>query len=222
MNDNPVIVNRGQESVLATNKVLRNTYMLLATTLIFSGLMAGISMLMRVPHAMSLVSTVGAFLLIWLVLPRVANSGAGIGVVFAVTGLLGFGLGPILNHYMAIGNGSQIITLAFGGTGLIFIGLSAYVLTTKKDFSFMGGFLIAGFLVVILAAVANIFLAIQPLALTISAAVILIMSGFILFDTSRIIHGGETNYIMATIGLFLSLYNIFVSLLHILGVASND
>jgi len=222
MNQNPVIVDRRQESALATNKVLRNTYMLLSLTLIFSGLTAGFSMLMQLPPMTSLISLGGAFLLIWLVLPKVANSAAGIGVVFAVTGLLGLGLGPTLNYYTAIANGSQIITLAFGGTGVIFIGLSAYVLTTKKDFSFMGGFLVAGFLVVILAIIANIFLAIPALSLTISAAVILIMSGFILFDTSRIINGGETNYIMATIGLYLSLYNIFVSLLHILGIFGGD
>jgi modulator of FtsH protease len=222
MNQNPVIVDRRQESALATNKVLRNTYMLLSLTLIFSGLTAGFSMLMQLPPMTSLISLGGAFLLIWLVLPKVANSAAGIGVVFAVTGLLGLGLGPTLNYYTAIANGSQIITLAFGGTGVIFIGLSAYVLTTKKDFSFMGGFLVAGFLVVILASLANIFLTIPALSLTISAAVILIMSGFILFDTSRIINGGETNYIMATIGLYLSLYNIFVSLLHILGIFGGD
>lgn len=222
MNQNPVIVDRRQESALATNKVLRNTYMLLSLTLIFSGLTAGFSMLMQLPPMTSLISLGGAFLLIWLVLPKVANSAAGIGVVFAVTGLLGLGLGPTLNYYTAIANGSQIITLAFGGTGVIFIGLSAYVLTTKKDFSFMGGFLVAGFLVVILASLANIFLTIPALSLTISAAVILIMSGFILFDTSRIINGGETNYIMATIGLYLSLYNIFVSLLHILGIFGSD
>jgi len=217
MNENPVIVDRGQTSVLATNKVLRNTYMLLAMTLIFSGLTAGLSMFLQVPPMTHLLSTGGAFLLIWLVLPRVARSGAGIPVIFAITGLLGFGLGPVLNYYTAIANGSQIVTLAFAGTGVIFIGLSAYVLTTRKDFSFMGGFLVAGFLVVLLAALANIFLTIPALSLTISAAVILIMSGFILFDTSRIIHGGETNYILATIGLYLSLYNIFISLLQILG-----
>lgn len=222
MNQNPVIVDRGQASALATNKVLRNTYMLLSLTLIFSGLTAGFSMLMQMPPMTSLISLGGAFLLIWMVLPRVANSAAGIAVVFAITGLLGFGLGPTLNYYTAIANGSQIITLAFGGTGVIFIGLSAYVLTTKKDFSFMGGFLVAGFLVVILASLANIFLTIPALSLTISSAVILIMSGFILFDTSRIINGGETNYIMATIGLYLSLYNIFVSLLHILGIFGGD
>ena len=223
MIENPVIVDRRQESALATNKVLRNTYMLLSMTLLFSGLTAGISMAMQLPLGVYLGSVISAFLLIWLVLPRVAKSGAGIVAVFAITGLLGVGLGPLLNYYTALANGSQIITLALGGTGVIFVGLSAYVLTTKKDFSFMGGFLMAGFLVILVAAIANIFFQIPALSLTISSAIILIMSGFILYDTSRIIHGGETNYIMATVGLYLSLYNIFVSLLHILGIfGGND
>jgi len=222
MIENPVIVDRGQASALATNKVLRNTYMLLSMTLLFSGLTAGISMAMQLPIAMYFGSVIGAFLLIWLVLPRVANSGAGIAIVFVITGLLGVGLGPLLNYYTALANGSQVITLALGGTGVIFVGLSAYVLTTKKDFSFMGGFLMAGFLVILVAAIANIFFQIPALSLTISSAIILIMSGFILYDTSRIINGGETNYIMATIGLYLSLYNIFVSLLQILGIFGGD
>ncbi len=222
MIENPVIVDRGQSSALATNKVLRNTYMLLSMTLLFSGLTAGLSMAMQLPFAVYFGSVIGAFALIWLVLPRVANSGAGIAVVFVITGLLGLGLGPLLNYYTALANGSQVITLALGGTGVIFVGLSAYVLTTKKDFSFMGGFLMAGFLVILVAAIANIFFQIPALSLTISSAIILIMSGFILYDTSRIIHGGETNYIMATIGLYLSLYNIFVSLLQILGIFGGD
>ncbi len=222
MNQNPVIVDRGQASVLATNKVLRNTYMLLSMTLLFSGLTAGLSMAMQLPFAMYFGSVIGAFALIWLVLPRVAKSGAGIAVVFAITGLLGVGLGPLLNYYTALANGSQIIGLALGGTGVIFVGLSAYVLTTKKDFSFMGGFLFAGFLVILVAAIANIFFQIPALSLTISSAIILIMSGFILYDTSRIINGGETNYILATIGIYLALYNIFVSLLQILGIFGGD
>ncbi len=204
------------------NKVLRNTYKLLAMTLLFSGAMAAVSMAIALPPITSLIATIGALVLVWFVLPKTANSSAGIFVVFGFTGLLGLGLGPMLTQYMAIPNGSQIIMTAMGGTGAIFLGLSGYALMTKKDFSFLGGMLFAGVIVVLIAALANIFLAIPALSLAISGVVILIMSGFILFDTSRIINGGETNYIMATAGLYLSIYNIFVSLLHILGVFSND
>ncbi len=204
------------------NKVLRNTYKLLAMTLFFSGAMAAVSMAIALPPITSIIATIGALVLVWFVLPKTANSSAGIFVVFGFTGLLGLGLGPMLTQYMAIPNGSQIIMTAMGGTGAIFLGLSGYALMTKKDFSFLGGMLFAGVIVILIAALANIFLQIPALSLAISGVVILIMSGFILFDTSRIVNGGETNYIMATAGLYLSIYNIFVSLLHILGVFSND
>ena len=222
MYENQSVVQRSAESALATNKVLRNTYALLSMTLIFSAVMAAVGMAMNLGPGMSLGASIGAIALVWFVLPRTANSSAGIFVVFAFTGLLGLGLGPVLNQYLALSNGGQIIMTAAGGTGVIFLGLSAYALTTRRDFSFLGGMLMAGFIVVLLAAVANIFFAIPALSLAISAAVILIMSGFILYDTSRIINGGETNYIMATAGLYLNIYNIFVSLLHILGVLSGD
>ncbi|HEY9051275.1 MAG TPA: Bax inhibitor-1/YccA family protein [Gammaproteobacteria bacterium] len=222
MNEQNFSISRSQEAVLETNKVLKNTYALLSLTLLFSALMAGVSMAMEVPPAVPLFTMIGAFLLLWLVLPKTANSAAGIGVVFAITGLLGFGLGPMLNAYLSLANGSQIITTALGGTGVIFLGLSGYALTTRRDFSFLGGMLFVGLIVVLLAAIANIFLAIPAMSLTISAVVILIMSGLILFDTSRIIHGGETNYIMATVALYLDIYNIFVHLLHILGAVSGD
>jgi modulator of FtsH protease len=184
--------------------------------------MAGISMAMHVGYMANLIAFGGSIVLLWFVLPRTANSAAGIAVVFGITGLLGFGLGPILNVYMAMSNGGQIIMTALGGTGVIFLALSAYALTTKRDFSFLGGMLMVGFIVVLLAAVANIFMNIPALSLTISAVVILLMSGFILFDTSRIINGGETNYILATVSLYLSLYNIFVHLLHLLGALGGD
>ena len=209
-------------SALSINKVLRNTYMLLSITLIFSGLTAALSMVMQVSHGVSLACSFGALALIWFVLPRTAQSAAGIGVVFAITGLLGFGLGPVLNHYLSLSNGSELVATSLGGTGIIFLALSGYVLTTRRDFSFMGGFLIVGLIIAILAAVANIFLAIPALSLAISAAIILVMSGFILFETSQIVHGGETNYVMATVSLYLSLYNIFVSLLHILGIFGDE
>ncbi len=211
-----------QTAVLETNKVLKNTYALLSITLLFSAFTAFISMKMEMPGFMSLVATFGAMGLIWLVLPRTANSAAGIGVVFAITGLLGLGLGPILNNYLEMSNGPQLIMTSLGGTGVIFLALSGYALTTRRDFSFMGGMLVVGMVLVLIASLANIFMEIQALSLAISAIVILIMSGFILYDTSRIINGGETNYIMATVGLYLSLYNIFVHLLILLGVLSDD
>lgn len=219
---NPAVASHGAASVLETNKVLRNTYMLLAMTLIFSGFTAAISMAVNPPPMTSLITLGISFVLMWFVLPKAANSSAGIGVVFLITGLLGFGLGPTLNYYMSMASGANIVMLSLAGTGTIFLALSGYVLTTKKDFSFLGGFLVAGFFVVLLAAIANIFLGIAGLSLAISAVVIMIMSGFILYDTSRIVRGGETNYIMATMGLYLSLYNIFVSLLQLLGALGGD
>ncbi len=211
-----------QERATSVNKVLKNTYLLLSGTLIFSALMAFVSISLNVPPIAYIISVIGAMVLGMFVLPRTANSGAGIGVIFGITGLLGFGLGPILSMYLALPNGPQIIGTAFGGTGIIFLGLSGYALTSKRDFSFMGGFLFAGMMVLVLAMIANIFLQMPALSLAISAGVILVMSGFILFDTARIVRGGETNYIMATYGLFLSLFNIFISLLQILGIMGGD
>jgi len=216
------IFNNTAVSSATRNKVLRDTYKLLSMTLLFSALMAGVSMAIALPPMMSMIASFGAIALVWFVLPRTANSSAGIFVVFGFTGLLGLGLGPMLHMYLSMPGGSQVIMTAMGGTGVIFLGLSAYALTTKKDFSFLGGMLFAGIIVVLIAALANIFLAMPGLQLAISGAVILIMSGFILFDTSRIVNGGETNYIMATASLYLNIYNIFVSLLQILGVFSND
>ncbi|NKC13078.1 MAG: BAX inhibitor (BI)-1/YccA family protein [Gammaproteobacteria bacterium] len=213
---------RSVESVLATNRVLRNTYMLLSMTLVFSALMASVSVFAGVSHGASLICFIASFVMLWFVLPRTANSAAGLPVVFGITGLLGFSLGPLLTAYLSLPNGPQLIATAMGGTGAIFLALSGYVLMTRKDFSFLGGFLFVGLIVALLAIIANIFFAIPALSLTISAAIIFIMSGFILFDTSRIIHGGETNYIMATVQLYLNIFNIFVHLLHILGVMGSD
>ena len=207
---------------LAQNKVLRQTYTLLSMTLLFSAAMAGVAMAIGVPPIMSIVSTIGAFVLFMFVLPRYAESGAGVALVFAGTGLLGFGLGPILTFYLGLPNGPSIIATAMGGTAVIFLGLSAYVLTTKKDFSFMGGFLLVGIMVVLGAIIMNIFVQMPALQITISAAIVLLMSGFILFDTSRIINGGETNYIMATVSLFISIFNLFTSLLQLLGIMGGD
>jgi modulator of FtsH protease len=165
----------------------------------------------------------GALALVWFVLPRTANSSAGIAVVFAFTGLLGLSLGPTLLYYLQFSNGGQIVTQALGGTAVVFFALSGYVLTTKKDFSFMRGMLVAGLVVVIVAMVGGIVASmfgveITAFSLALSAAIVLLMSGFILYDTSRIVNGGETNYIMATTGLYLNIYNLFLALLHLLGV----
>lgn len=224
MNQNyPTIGPRSRtRSGIEVNKVLRNTYMLLSLTLLFSGFTAALSMAMNMPPMTYLISVIGGMVIAMFVLPRFAHSTAGIGIVFLVTGLLGFGLGPILSMYASLPNGGNIIMLSLGGTGVIFMGLSAYVLATRKDFSFLGGFLMVGFLLVLVAAVANIFLAIPAMSLMISAVVIMLMSGFILHDTSRIIHGGETNYILATIGLYMTIFNIFISLLQILGIMGGD
>jgi len=222
MNQNFSTVAQRSTSAVATNKVLRNTYMLLSITLLFSGLTAALSVLLNMPPMTYLISVIGGMVIAMFVLPRFADSTAGIGIVFLITGLLGFGLGPVLTMYASLPNGGNIITLSLGGTGVIFMGLSAYALATKKDFSFLGGFLMVGFLLVLLAAVANIFLQIPAMSLMISAVVIMIMSGFILYDTSRIIHGGETNYVLATIGLYMTIFNIFISLLQILGIMGND
>ena len=182
--------------------------------------MAYVGVVTQVSFGGALIANIVAIALLWFVLPRTANSGAGIAVVFAFTGLLGFGLGPILSYYLAV-NPSVVMT-AMGGTGVIFLGLSGYALTTRKDFSFMGAFLMVGFLVVLGAALLNIFLEMPALFLAVNAGVVLIMSGFILYQTSSIIHGGERNYIMATAGIFLSILNLFTALLHLLGAFSGN
>lgn len=216
-----VVAHSGVE-VVSSNKVLKNTYLLLSATLGFSAVMAVVSMVIGVPPIMYIVSVIGALVMGIFVLPKTANSSKGIGVIFAITGLLGFGLGSILSMYLALPNGPQVIATAFAGTGIIFLGLSGYALTSKRDFSFMGGFIFAGLMVVVLAMIANLFLQMPALSLAVSAGMILLMSAFILFDTSRIVRGGETNYIMATYGLYLSIFNIFISLLQILGIMGGD
>ena len=222
MNTNYTAVSRPSLSALEANKVLKNTYLLLSATLAFSAVMAVVSMAINVPPMAYIISLIASMVLGIFVLPKAANSSAGIGVIFLITGLLGFGLGSILSIYMAMSNGPQVVATALGGTGIIFLGLSGYALTSKKDFSFLGGFLFAGMMVVLLAIIASLFIQMPALSLTISAAVIMLMSGFILFDTSRIINGGETNYIMATYGIFLSIFNIFISQFNILGIMGDD
>ena len=211
----------GMENVLSTNKVLKNTYMLLGMTLLFSALTAGISMAVGLSHGVGLVLSLVGFGLLFVV-NKTADSSKGLIAIFAFTGVMGAAIGPMLSYYLNMPGGPALVMQALGGTALVFFGLSAYALTTRKDFSYMGGFLMVGLLVAVVAMIANIFLNIPALSLTISAAVVMIMSGLILFDTSRIINGGETNYIRATVGLYLSIYNLFIHLLHLLTALSGD
>ena len=213
-------VTRSSEAILQTNKVIRNTYILLSMTLVFSAFAAFLGVVSGVGFGAALVANIAAIGILWFVLPRTANSAAGIPTIFAFTGLLGFGLGPLLSHYLAVN--PTIVTTALGGTGVIFLGLSGYALTTRKDFSFLGGFVMVGMLVVLGAAILNIFMGVPAVGLAISAAIIMIMSAFILWETSSLINGGETNYIMATAGLFLSILNIFTALMHLLGAFGDD
>ncbi len=204
------------------NKVLRNTYLLLSLTLLFSALTAGTAMVMNFPPMGMIITLVGYFGLLFLT-SKFRNSVLGLVFVFALTGFMGLTLGPILNLYLtAFSNGGQIVMTALGGTGLIFVGLSGYVLVTRKDFSFIGGMLIAGILVAFLAGIGAAIFALPGLSLAVSAMFILLMSGLILFETSNIIHGGETNYITATVTLYVSIYNLFLSLLSILGIFGGD
>uniref|UniRef100_A0ABX1N735 BAX inhibitor (BI)-1/YccA family protein n=1 Tax=Aromatoleum buckelii TaxID=200254 RepID=A0ABX1N735_9RHOO len=212
---------RSEASVLSTNRVIRNTYLLLSLTLAFSALTAGASLALGLPHPGIIITLVGYFGLLFLT-TKFRDSGLGILFVFALTGFMGYTLGPILSHYLAMPNGGQVVMQAMGGTAAIFLGLSAYALTSRKDFSFMGGFLVVGILVAFLAGLGAIFFEMPGLSLAVSAMFVLLMSGLILYETSNIIHGGETNYVMATVTLYVSIYNLFTSLLHILGVMNND
>lgn len=215
------IAHQGQQSTISTNKVLRNTYSLLSMTLMFSALTAGVSMTLNLPHPGIILTLAGYFGLLFLT-AKYRDSGLGLAFVFALTGFMGYTLGPILNAYMGLANGSQIVSTAMAGTGVIFLGLSGYVLTSRKDFSFMGGFLVTGILVAFLAGMGALIFEVPGLSLAVSAMFILLMSGLILYETSNIIHGGETNYIMATVSLYVSIFNLFTSLLHLLGFMSGD
>ena len=204
-------------SIASTNKVLSNTYWLLGLTLAFSAFTAMVSVMMNLPQSMAFILMLVGFGLLFVV-HKMADSAKGLPAIFAFTGVMGASLGPMLSFYLAMENGPSMVLQALGGTALIFFSLSAYALSSKKDFSYLGGFLMTGLIVAVVAMIANIFLAIPLLSITISAVVVMIMSGLILFDTSRIIQGGETNYIRATVGLNLRIFNIFVHLLHLLAV----
>ncbi|MCE0488562.1 FtsH protease modulator YccA [Pantoea sp. Mb-10] len=209
-----------QQSLISTHKVLRNTYFLLGLTLAFSAVTATLSTVFALPSPGFILMLVGFYGLMFLTY-RLANSPAGILAAFAFTGFLGYCLGPILNSFLTAGMG-DVIAMALGGTALVFFCCSAYVLTTRRDMSFLGGMMMAGFVVLLVAVIANIFLQLPALHLAISALFILFSAGAILWETSNIIHGGETNYIRATVSLYVSLYNIFVSLLSLLGFANKE
>jgi len=209
---------------LAANsqRVLRNTYALLALTLAFSAAVAGTAMALKLPHPGLILTLVGFFGLSFLI-NKTANSGWGVLSVFALTGFMGYTLGPILSSVLSLPNGSAIVTNAMGTTAVAFLGLSAIALTTKRDFSFMGKFLFVGILVAFVLGLGAFFFEMPALSLAVSGMFVLLMSGMILYETSRIVNGGETNYVLATTSLFVSIYNLFVSLLSLFGMGgSND
>ncbi|GAB1266293.1 Bax inhibitor-1/YccA family protein [Aurantivibrio infirmus] len=204
---------------LEISKVLRNTYILLSATFAFSALTAWISAVIGAPF-MGLWMLLPYFICLWMV-EKTKNSVMGIFWVFALTGWLGFTIGPVLS-LVAASAGMQPILMALGGTAVIFFGLSGYVLVSRKDLSFMGGFLMTGLLVAFVAGIANVFFQVQGLSLAVSSMFLLLSSGVIAWYTSKIIHGGETNYITATVMLFVALYNVFTSLLHLILSFTND
>lgn len=220
---NVLVLNRGNASdgLLSTHRVLRNTYALLGLTLLFSAGVAGTAIALNLP-APGLIVTLAGFFGLFFLTARLAQSGWGLASVFALTGFMGYTLGPLVGRYLALAHGGQIVAMALGSTAIVFLALSAWVLSSRRDFRFMGGFLFAGMVIAFLAGLAAIFLQIPALALTVSAAVALLMAGMILYETSNIVHGGETNYIMATVSLYLSIYNLFTSLLALFGFASSN
>lgn len=209
-----------QESALQTNKVLRNTYFLLSMTLLWSALVAAVSMALNLPRPGIIIMLVGFYGLLYLT-EKNRNNSMGLLFTFLFTGFLGYTIGPILNMYIGAGMGDVILT-ALGGTALSFMAASAYALTTKRDLSFLNGVLMAGFVVLLIGMVANIFLQMPLLHLAMSGMFILFSTGAILLTTQSIIRGGETSYISATITLYVSIYNIFISLLSILGIMRDD
>jgi modulator of FtsH protease len=211
----------GSESLLASNRVIRNTYMLLSLTLLFAAGAAGASVALKLPHPGILITLVGYFGLLFAI-HKMQNSGWAVGLVFALTGFMGYTLGPVLAKTLALPGGAQVVMLALGATGATFLALSAFVLKTRRDFGFMGGFLFAGMVIALLAGLGAIFLEIPALGLAVSAMVALLSAGLILFETSRIVSGGETNYMMATVGLYVSVFNLFSSLLGLFGIGLGD
>ena len=211
----------GRPSTSTANKLIRNTYTLLAMTLLFSAATAGASIALNLPYPGVIITLVGYFGLLFLTY-KLRDSAWGLLSVFGLTGFMGLTLGPIVGHYLHLPNGTHIVMTAMGGTGAIFLGLSAYALSSRKDFSFLGGFLMAGILVAFLAGLGAIFFHMPALSLGVSAMFTLLMCGMILFETSQLVHGGETNYILATVSLYVSIYNLFLSLLQLVGAFSGD
>lgn len=203
-------------------RVLRNTYALLAMTLLFSAGVAVATLTLQLPAPGLILTLAGYFGLLFAV-HKLQNSGWALPAVFALTGFMGYTLGPLLTHSLALPGGAQTVTLALAATGATFFALSGYVLLTRRDFSFMGGFLFVGMVIALIAALAAVFLQMPALGLAVSAMVALLSAGLILFETSRIVNGGETNYVMATVGLYVSVFNLFTSLLSLFGFGgSND
>ena len=221
MNDKPVFSAAATmdpaASIAKSNKVLSNTYWLLGLTLAFSALTATFSVAIGISPSVSLLLMITGFVLLFVV-QKMADSAKGLPAIFAFTGVWGASIGPMLSFYLAMDNGPTMVLQALAGTALVFFSLSIYALNSKKDFSYLGGFLMTGLIIAVVAMIANIFLAIPVLSLTLSAVVVMIMAGLILFDTSRIINGGETNYIRATVGLYLNIFNLFIHLLHLIAV----
>jgi len=221
MSYQPAAHSTSYDHSVSTNKVLRNTYFLLSMTLAFSAVTAGIAMMLELGFGAALALSLLGLVLVFVV-QRKADTASGLFWTFAFTGVMGASIGPMLNRYAAMANGPELIMQAMGLTALVFFSLSAIALTSRRNFSFLGNFLFIGLLVVIVAGLANLFFQVPAVHLAINAAVVMIMSGLILFDTSRIVHGGETNYIRATIGLYLNVFNLFTSLLQLLGILGND
>ena len=215
-----IVVNSQEESLLSTHKVLRNTYFLLGLTMAFSAVVAYISMSLNLPYPNLIVLLVGFYGLLF-VTNRLANSAWGILAAFAFTGFMGYTIGPILNMYVARGM-EDLNMLAFAGTAIVFFACSAYVLTTKKDMSFLSTAIFSLFIVLLLGIVASFFFQIPALAVGISALFVVFSTMTILYETSNIIHGGETNYIRATVSIYVSIYNLFISLLRLLSIFSSD
>ncbi len=216
------VVQRAGESVLATNKVLKNTYILLSMTLLFSAAMTYVGTLLNLSGIAGIVCLVAGIALLF-VTRALKNSPFGLISVFAFTGVMGMSIAPTISAYlMMFSNGPQLIMTSLALTSGIFIALSALTIISKKDFGFLGKYLFIGLIVGIIASVANIFFQVPALSLGVSAMMVMIFSGYILYDTSRIINGGERNYIMATISLYLDILNLFLHLLHILAVLTGD
>ncbi len=217
------ITSMAQSRVIEKNKVLSDTMKLLSYTLVFGAVMSWLSMTMGAGLTSAMIASFGAIALIWFVLPKTQNSAAGIPTAFGIAGLLGYSIGPMLTHYLAMSNGTSLVMQALLGTGIAFFSISYYAQTTKKDFSFMNGMIFFAMIGIIALSLINFFfIESSILSLSISFVIVLLMGAFLLSQMSAIINGGETNYIAATVGLYLGLHNMFTALLHLLGAFGGD